>query len=220
MNRILFVIVAFFPSVGFGQVNDAGLWSSVNLETKLAKKVGLEVATECRLNENFSELGTIYSEMLVSYKISKPFQVSVGYRYIAKRRYDDSYSIRHRLLINMSYRKKTDWVIATLRLRYQSQFTDVNKSDNWRVPEDYLRAKIAFKFETPYKWKPYFSSETFYHLNDPDGVLFRDYRLAAGIDYSINKKTGVNLGYLIDKEVNVSNPWTNYVITLGLNLEL
>jgi hypothetical protein len=53
-----------------------------------------------------------------------------------------------------------------------------------------------------------------------DGILFKEYRIAAGFDYKLNKKTDLTLGYLIDREVQTSDPWTNYVVTVGVSLEL
>jgi hypothetical protein len=53
-----------------------------------------------------------------------------------------------------------------------------------------------------------------------DGILFKEYRIAAGFDYKLNKNTDLTLGYLIDREIQAANPWTNYVVTVGLSWEL
>lgn len=221
MNRLaLCALMMFIPFWALAQVNDAGLWTSLSAEKKLVDKVFLDASAELRLNENFSELGTAYTEASIAYRISKSFEASAGYRFIAKRLIDDSYGIRHRYLINLSYKTKINKWMSTIRARYQSQYSDINRSDDWQVPEDYLRTKWTIKYDTDKDWRPFFSTETFFYLSKMDGILFKEYRIAAGFDYKLNKKTDLTLGYLIDREVQTSNPWTNYVVTVGLSLEL
>lgn len=202
------------------QVNDAGLWTSMGLQSYLGKKFSLDGDVEFRFNENVTELGTIYGEALLGYKLNKRWEASIGYRMIGKRRYDDSYSIRHRALLNLSYKKKFDKITASIRARYQSQYSDINRSDNWRIPDDYFRLKASFKYDTDTKWTPFVSAETFYNLNPPDGPLFTEYRLSAGVEYEYSKKSSINLGYIFDREVNVSNPWTNYIVSIGWSYKL
>ncbi|MFM7078898.1 MAG: DUF2490 domain-containing protein [Bacteroidota bacterium] len=216
-SGLLFLLIPFSVSA---QVNDAGLWTSLSVQKKIADKLYLDADAELRLNENFSELGTAYTEALISYRISKAFEASAGYRFIAKRLVDDSYGIRHRYLINLAYKTKISKVMSTIRVRYQSQYSDVNRSDDWQVPEDYLRTKWTIKYDTDKDWRPFVSAETFFLLDKMDGMLFKEYRIAAGFDYKLNKKTDLTLGYLIDREVQTSNPWTNYVVTVGLSLKL
>lgn len=221
MNRLFAsCLLVLVPLLGSAQVNDAGMWTSISLEKKLADKLYLDAAGELRLNENFSEVGTMYSEASIAYRFSKSFEASAGYRFIAKRLIDDSYGIRHRYLVNLSYKTKINKWMSTIRARYQSQYSDINRSDDWQVPEDYLRTKWTIKYDTDKDWRPFFSTETFFYLSKMDGILFKEYRIAAGFDYKLNKKTDLTLGYLIDREVQTSDPWTNYVVTVGVSLEL
>lgn len=201
-------------------MNDAGIWASMGLRSDLGKKFSIDGDVELRFNENISELGTVYGEALLGYKIHKRLETSVGYRLIGKRRYDDSYSIRHRMLFNLAYKKKFNKITASLRARYQSQFSDINRSENWRVPDDYFRLKASFKYDTDKKWTPFVTGESFYYLNRPVGPLFTEYRLSAGVDYAYSNKSSINLGYVFDREVNVSNPWTYYIVSIGWSYKL
>src|SRR5687768_11202671 len=79
ISGILFI---HLPLVLPAQQNDAGLWGSINLEKKLTKKWSLHFSEELRLNENFSELGTAYTELTGEYRINKILSVSGGYRFI------------------------------------------------------------------------------------------------------------------------------------------
>ena len=64
------------------------------------------------------------------------------------------------------------------------------------------------------------SGESFYYLNRPGGPLFTGYRLSAGFEYEYSEKSAINLGYIFDREVNVSNPWTNYIVSIGWSYKL
>jgi hypothetical protein len=217
MNKLFPLFFSFlgFSSLCFGQVNDAGLWTSLDIQKDIGKRFNLDGNVELRFNENVTELGTCYGEASLGYELHKRVDVSVGYRFIGKRRLDDSYSFRHRLIFNLSYRKKFNKFSAAIRVRYQSQFTDVSKSENWQVPEEYLRTKLTLKYDTDKKWNPFAAAETFYQLGGTDGILFNEYRLSAGVDYDFTKRSSLSLAYIFDREVQVSNPWTNYVVSIG-----
>jgi hypothetical protein len=74
-------------------------------------------------------------------------------------------------------------------LRYQSQYADVNSSDDGPVPNNYLRPKLTVKYNLEKKYTPFISGEGFIHLNRADGILFDAYRLSAGMEYEFTKKS-------------------------------
>ena len=73
------------------------------------------------------------------------------------------------------------------------------------------------KYDFEKRYTPYVSGETFFHLNAPDGILFDNYRLSFGFEYEFTKRSDIQLGYLIDREVQVNNPWTSYITTIAYN---
>lgn len=216
MNRIIkVVLLVLIPSLTYSQVNDAGMWYSVGLEKKLTQKLSAEVGTELRLNENFSEIGTFFTEIGMGYRFNKVISVSAGYRFTQKRRVEDTYSTRHRFLVNLNLRHKLSMIAFAGRIRYQSQYSDVNSSDDGKIPDNYIRTKISAKADLEKRYAPYLSYEAFFHVNRPEGMLYDNFRIAAGVEYEFSKKSAIDIGYMIDREVNVSDPWTNYVITVG-----
>ena len=90
------------------------------------------------------------------------------------------------------------------RIRFQSQYSGVNTSENGKVPDNYLRTKLSVKYDFEKRYTPYLSGETFFHLNAPDGILFDNYRLSFGFEYEFTKRSDIQLGYLIDREVQAS----------------
>ena len=46
------------------QVSDAALWTSVNIEKKINQRISIGLSNEFRFNENISELGTLYNDLV------------------------------------------------------------------------------------------------------------------------------------------------------------
>lgn len=214
---VFFSVLFFIPLVLQAQVNDAGLWTSISLEKKLTKKWSLHFSEELRFNENISELGTAYSELTGEFRLNKILSISAGYRFILKRQVDDFYSTRHRYLVNVNVKNKFGTVSSNFRARFQSEYTDINSSDDGIVPVNYLRTKLSLKYNTSKKYIPYISGETFFHLNGPEGVLMDALRIGAGVEYEFSKRSSIEIGYLIDREIQVNDPLTGYIILAGWN---
>jgi hypothetical protein len=216
-SRLLVIICLLVSSAAIAQVNDAGLWTSVNLEKKLSRKVSLHFTEELRFNENISELGMFFSELTGEYRFSKVLSVSGGYRFINKRSLDDSYSKRHRYLFNLNVKEKVGDLGLNLRIRYQSQYADVESSPDGMVPSNYVRPKLTLKYDLNKKYTPWAYGELFVNVNRADGMLLDNYRVGAGFEYEFSKRSSLELGYLVNGEVQVADPWTSYIISIGWN---
>ena len=215
-NRIYFLSLFLFCfTISNAQVKDAGLWLNVTAEKKLTSKLALQLCEELRFNENITELGTAFTEIGVNYKITKGLTGGAFYRYIQNKRVDDFYSFRHRYYFDLSYKLKIKKLSLAMRGRFQSQYKDVNTSETGSVPGDYLRSKFALKYNTDKKYSPFVSVEFFNWLNDPEGAAVDNIRYQLGLDYELNKFNSISLSYIINKEVNVNDPWTSYIIALG-----
>jgi len=220
-KNFLTLFILFFSALFTqAQVNDAGLWASINLEKSFNKKFTVALSEELRFNENISELGTFFTEVSAEYKFWKFLYVSAGYRFINKKSLDDSYSKRHRFLVNLNLKKKFNNFNTSLRIRYQSQFSDIESSDDASVPDNYIRTKLTGKYNSAKRIVPYITAESFFHLNNPEGVLIDNLRFSAGAEYEFSKRSMFDLGYLIDKEIMVNDPWTSYIIAVSWTYKL
>jgi hypothetical protein len=211
MNKFFLLLFCLSACYCNAQVNDAGLWTSINIEKKIAKGFTASLSQEFRFRENISELGTAFTEAGVEHKIIKRLSFGIGYRFIQSRNLDDTYSMRHRLLADLSYRYKIKKVGITLRERFQSQVKDIQYGEDGFAPVHYLRSKLNIKYAPEKKYGPWISAEVFYQLNNNKGNEIDNIRYAAGVDYDFNKRHSISLFYLINQGVNTSNPLTEYI---------
>lgn len=216
MNKRFLAFVIFFAAASaFAQVNDAGLWTSIAIEKKITKKINIVASQEFRFNENVSELGTIFTELGPEFRIYKGFNAGISYRFIQKRSLDNSYNIRHRINTDLSYRFKIKDFTISLRERYQVQYGENYFAGEGEVAKTTLRSKLTVKYRINKKLDASAFGEIFNPLYT--GVSdITDLRVGVGLEYQIIKPLGVKVFYLINNELNVANPTTDYVSGIGL----
>ena len=217
---LVFSLLILWGSVLKGQVKDAGLWTSVNLEVKLVKKLSLSLSEELRFNENITELGAAFTDAGLSYKLNKHFQFGANYRFIQRRKVEDYYSLRHRFYLDAKYSHKLKPFEVSLRTRFQDQLVDLGRAPDGGTPVYYLRNKLSASVNTKKAYTPYVSLELFSPLNYPREVAFDGIRTAAGVEYEFTKHHKVDAFYLIQKELNVERQVTDFVIGLGYYYKL
>ena len=204
--------IALFPVSG--QVNDAGLWIDFTIKKKITKRLDAFLTEEIRLNENITEAGTIYTEAGAEYEILNGFKAGVFYRFILRRRLDDSYSKSNRYYFDLSYGLPIKRVEIKYRFRFQQQYRDYNCSPEGHVPINYIRQKIGFTVNTRTRFNPYMDGEVWYHLNSP-WSQFEQVRASTGIVTRITNHHFIDTGFIFQKEFNVKDPETDYILFLG-----
>lgn len=212
---LLFLFFILAGSTLRSQVNDAQLWMSVKLEKKLTPALAIEFTEEVRLDENITEVGTIYSDLGISYRFWKRFKIGASYRYSLKRRLDDTYEARHSWYAEGSYREKIKPVILVFRLRYQSRYAESFTSEKAEVPKNHLRTKLTVKYDLDKKFEPYVYAETYFRTGVPASQSFDELRLCGGIEYAFNRMHMIDLHYIFSRAYNVKNPETDYIIGIS-----
>jgi hypothetical protein len=197
------------------QEKDAGLWTSLSFEAKLVKKVTFNISQEFRFNENITELGAAFTDAGISYKLNKHFQFAVNYRFTQRHRVDNFYSFRHRFYADIKYSQKIKPFDISLRMRFQDQISDIGRASDGGVPDYYLRNKLNMKWDLDKLFTPYLSLELFTPLNSPRVCAFNGIRVAEGVEYEFTKHHKIDVYYMIQKEMNVNNPRTDFIVGLG-----
>ncbi len=221
----IFLIAFSFITNTFAQaVNDAGLWTTINVEKKIKKNLSVFFTEEYRLKENFTQTNLFYTELGIEMRPLNFLKVSFAYRMVEKQIIDNPYSYRHRMMLNITFKQKVGNFSLSYRQRLQTEVRNVYSSAKGSVPEWYSRNKFEVKYDLHKPVTPYIGAEFRYQINDPrnnesNGLWHRN-RYFAGLDYKINDKHSFGFYYLIQNEYNVSAPENLYIIGLEYSLTL
>ena len=203
---------------------DAGSWNTFNVEKKINSGFTALFTEECRIKENFSRINLFYTNLGIEYKAIKNFKAALVYRWIDKYQEENVFSYRHRLMLDLTYRKKIGNFISSYRQRLQIEERDIYSSDKGKNPEWYSRNKFGVKYDMDKRCIPFASVEFRYQFHDPrkkesDRTWHRD-RYAFGAEYKINGKNTFSAYYLIQREYNVLSPQNLYIVGLEYTLSL
>jgi hypothetical protein len=203
---------------------DAGSWNTFNLDKEISKKITALFTQECRIKENFSRLNLFYTNLGIEYKVAKNFKAALVYRWIDKYQDDNTFSFRHRLMLDLTVKHKFGRFTASYRNRTQVEKRDIYSSENGKVAEWYSRNKFALKYDLNRKFTPYASVEFRYQIHDRRNIesesTWHRSRYALGCDYNINTRNTFGVYYLVQQEYNVLLPNDLYIIGLEYSLSL
>lgn len=218
-KRFVYLLVCF-SLTSYGQATkatkDAGLWTTVNLDKKLNEKFSVFLTQEFRMRENITRINLFYTDFGVEVRPAKFLKVALAYRSIQKNLDDGSYSFRHRLMLDITLKKKFGNFIIAYRQRLQSEVKDVYSSDDGALQEWYSRNKFTLKYDYGKAFSPYVAAEFRYQIADPRIVesdrTWHRMRYIYGIDYKVNAKNTLGLYYLTQFEFNVKTPQSIYIV--------
>ncbi len=227
------IILVLFCQISFAQLffaqqsQDAGMWNTVTIQHTFTKKTSLVIDQEFRLRENYQRINLFYTNIGVDYKLNKNFKISPSYRFIQKKLLDNGYSFRHRLMLDITIKKKFfKKLTLSERARYQIEVADYHTSEKGKLAEQFLRFKTDIKYDITEKISPYVSCEFRLQLRDPKGQgplydgAFHRIRNVLGVEYKQSDKHSFNLYYLYQTEFNINTPESIYILGLGYTLSI
>jgi hypothetical protein len=222
---LFFIIMIGVPCDYFSQaVNDAGLWTSINVEKKINKRLELIFTEGYRRKENLTQTNLFYTDIGFSLKPARFLKFSLSYRSIQKYMEDETYSFRHRLMLDILLKKKFGKITASLRERMQTEVRNVYTSEKGKLPEWYFRNKAELKYDMDKPITPYVSAELLYQLNDPRDIesndTWRRARYSVGLEYKLNDRHSFSGQYIVQRAFNVSAPQHVYIFGLTYTLSL
>ena len=218
MTRAFILLIFLTSSFTLSaQTNDAGAWMNFTLEKDLRKKFTTGIELETRLNENLSEARSIFSEAFLSREWSDEFSTTITYRAQARRRLENDYEGRDRLALDLKYKIKLGEVGVQYRFRAQG-LLGILGTESVLSSALGTRHKIKLDYDLSKKWEVSLAGEGFYSSETGVGLTHTDIRLKIGGQYKIKKRNYLSLGYLVQREYNTNNPFTNYNLAVSYKL--
>jgi hypothetical protein len=198
------------------QFQDLQLWADFTVRYDVNSKLRISLEEELRYFENISRLDKFNSELLALYRFNRTFDAGIFYRLITNRNPEGYYYLRHRFgMVAQATRDYGPWEFR-IRLQGQSTYPDFFRSENWQVPENYLRLKFSTSRETrSKKIIPFTDIEFWYAFRTGQSDIIDKYRLTAGIDIRQDIRNRWSVFYRLNQELQVNNPLTAHILGIG-----
>jgi hypothetical protein len=192
------------------QNNDAALWAGVEIEKNINRKLAVYIAPQIRINENYSEIGSVFSDFGLSYEWKEWLKISANYRYNRKYELENYYGTRHRFYADVQIKKTFDKITVTDRVRFQNQFQP--DGDDAFDQRFYIRNKVTIKYDLENRFTPSVFCDVWY---GPLKNEVNNLRAGATLSYEIDKYSKLGISYFVNKPILVKRAMTSWVTALS-----
>jgi hypothetical protein len=225
MRRLSFILpFLFLARLAAAQTEDLGSWLTFSVNKKLTDKIEFNLDQELRLRHNFTDINLLYTNIGFSFKPAKWLKISPTYRFIDKHKDDGTWGIRHRAFIDFAFKVKPGKFTLGYRARFQSEWRGSGYDHEYgNVPEIYVRNLFKIGYKATEKISPYIGTELRFQVQNPRIPYHNGFdraRFFAGADYEVNSNNSFGLYFLVQKEYNVIDPETLYIIGIEYALNL
>lgn len=211
MSKFVFAFCSLLYSLAYTQVNDASLWTELEIQKKINLRQAIGISENLRLIENYSQVSTHFTELSYQYKFTKQFEGTISYRFAQRFKYDQSLSFRNRLTLDLNYKFKFKTISISFRERLQHQYQDAFRT-NWTDNTTTFRSRITCDFDLEKRFEPFVSGEVFLENFN----FLNNIRFAVGCKYEFSKQLSAQLSFIMNKELQVRNPYTFFIVAPSL----
>lgn len=221
MTSILLIINCISSQELVAQESDANVWSRLAIKYDLNSLTRISVEEEFRFFDNVSQLEQNHTEIGLSRELNKRWNGGVFYRFIYETNTDRDYSLGHRGWVQLEYQLLDSDINVYARTRLQTTFKDIQSSSSGKVPDWYNRYKISAEYKTKgAKWIPDAGIEFWHYLNPSENPFVNKLRFSLGLEYRYTKKLRWQVFYSYQKELQVSNPDTDYIFGVACTYKI
>lgn len=216
LKASLFGLVLMIPLVLGAQEQDVQVWTRVNLKYDPTENLRLYLEEDFRFRENVSHLDKNHTEIGIMYDLNDHWEVGGYYRLIFLQDEVGNPEFSHRYATQFTYTWRLDPWKIWLTPRFQSTYGFINRSNDWQIPENYLRNEVGFSWQN---WtgriEPFADLEFWYAVNRYKPKIVDQYRITVGLEYEWDRKTQWEFFLRYQQEIQVTNPDTNYILGIS-----
>ena len=217
MKKILFVLtlLVFSPSA-FSQYSIGMVWADLGVKGQITKDLEYGVSFTSRVSAAPNQ--TFFPQVTLKYKVTKWLKPSIDYRGIYALDKYGNFLFSNRLNFNTEFKYAKKRLDLRARIRYQYSFNTLSSSSGYDAEFDQaVRLKTQFQYDLNNSFiSPLLSFEIFYNPTiGPSGRQFSKYRGFAGVALEIEGPHDISVGYMIDHQMNTSNPLTKHILSVS-----
>jgi hypothetical protein len=216
-----FFIFLLLPVFAMGQEEDFRTWWDLELEGELFNLVDFSVAPEIRLWDNSTRLESFLATADLSVPVTKFLRFGLEYRHEINYKREDMTRNLNRFGIYTELDCRIERLRMAYRAMYHSEYTNISRDEEGKIPESVHRHKISFKYRRKgWDIAPMASAEMFYTIRPRWNNYQQKLRITAGLQYRLTKDININLQYKYQQEYYENNPLTSHIISTGIEYEL
>lgn len=190
---------------------DTELWSTVELQYEVSKKVSLAGSGSFRLEEDASTRKSLLGDFKVDYELTKILDLGVGIRHVLlpNNRWN-----KWALTVDVNPSYEIDDVDISFRLRWRRYFANGQEE-----AETTIRPRLRLRLESKKDFRPWVFIEGIY-LETELRERWDALRTALGFDYRFSGATTFSWSLFFEKELNRNYPDVREVFRFELIQEL
>ncbi|MFM9985679.1 MAG: DUF2490 domain-containing protein [Flavobacteriales bacterium] len=200
------------------QINDAGLWTGVSLNSEVKKDFELSFSPEFRLDENLTRLSSYFMDIGSQYKLNKNLSFSAGYR-IGGRNSGDFYNLRQRVQVGLTLKKKVKDFTLSWSPRWQGSIQGVGIENDG----DFITT-LRNRFKAVYGGiKKYEISSSFEFFNSTSAYsppYLQNWRWILNLERDLKKGQSFSVGYLVQRDLTESPMEMDFVFLLNYSIRM
>ena len=215
---IIFIIALLSNNILFSQEKDFQIWTEIEVEAGLGKKLSLCLENENRFYENASLFGRNQTDLGLGYDINKVFSVGVSYRMLFYYPFSEVVYSKSRWVLNSYYKPRYKRWRFNIRLRLSNDDESHNATIFRNISTHRERFQVKYNFrKSPFR--AVFGTETYFPFsNNP--FLLQKLRSYVGVEIKVSDNHKFGVDYLIDQEFNTNNALTAYIFQFNYSYNI
>lgn len=215
---ILLLLLVSLAGICYSQDNDYGLWLGMDVEHKLCRKLDLEFSGGVKFSEKVSQMDQLFVGSGLQFKFSKFLSLSASYRLTSKLEDNSRYYYRHKFFLDLKTALPAGNFSFSGRFRLQRTSKTYLEEKDDRILTYCGRLKLKAAYNIPHSpVNPYLYEETFISGFSGNDWNLNKYRLSAGTEIKITRKSSIDLGYIFQHFDNSKSPNGN-ILSINYNL--
>ena len=186
--------------------------SGVTMSKNINRGWDVSLGGQAMFNQNVHEMWFAFVDASVGYKPNRNINIELHSRTIQFRRLDNAYERRQLFYNTISWSKSSGRWSFSFRNRIQQLIYGEHLNDAFKGPVWYNRDRIAIRYRINYFLAPYASAEIMLPLNNYRRQGIDQYRIAAGISYTVNDLVRFDGYYQIQQQLQRTSGNNTYFV--------
>jgi hypothetical protein len=218
---LVVLLLLLIPRDAEGQQQDFRTWWEVDLSKDLISDLQANLDFSQRFRANSLQYDRSLLTAGLQYELFKDFDIEAGYRFYLLQNDQLQLTTKYRINGDVSYSVDIEAFKIQLRERVQYGFDDFSSIEEFVENKLTNRNKLTLEYDLFGSPVTFIGAyEIYTDLSNISAIEFSDHRIKLGIEYALSFQSQMKFTYMVDKEVNKSDPLTAHVVIIGFGYDL